>query len=159
MSHSAQEPAGLPIRLSMDDMEPMYRQVEDQLRDLILRGGLPAGSRLPSVRSLAHDLSCSVITTRRAYQDLMYEGLIRTRQGLGAVVADVGVDERRRHRRAAVGAALREAVETGRQMGCSRAELEEIFAAVVHEAGGPGSGPDRARTGRGARRSDGRSGR
>lgn len=137
MSEDGQDSAGsgdrprLPIRVSMDDMDPMYRQVEDQLRDLILRGGLAPGSRLPSVRSLAHDLSCSVITTRRAYHDLMQEGLIRTHQGLGAVVADVGTDERRRHRRTAVRAALWEAVDTGRQMGCSPAEIEEIFASII----------------------------
>lgn len=126
-------PGGLPLRLSMDDAEPLYRQVEEQLRDLIVSGRLASGTPLPSVRALARDLSCSVITTRRAYQDLTNDGLIRTRQGLGAVVADVGTEERAQQRRQAVFAALREAVETGRQMGCSHLEIEEIFTSVVTE--------------------------
>ncbi len=128
--------ASLPIRLSLDDAEPMYRQVEEQMRDLVLSGRLAAGTRLPSVRTLAQELACSVITTRRAYQDLTTEGLIRTRQGLGAVVADVDTAERERHRREVVVAALRQALETGRQLGCSRAELEDMFASVMDEVPG-----------------------
>jgi GntR family transcriptional regulator len=60
----------IPLRLSMDDPQPMYAQIESQLRDFILAGQLPPGTRLPSVRALAGYLACSVITTRRAYEDL-----------------------------------------------------------------------------------------
>lgn len=133
VSRDGQQEARLPLRLSMDDAEPLYRQVEEQLRDLIVSGRLPAGTRLPSVRALARELACSVITTRRAYQDLTHEGLIRTRQGMGAVVADVGDRQREQHRRDVVFAAIRDAVETGRHMGCSQGELEEIFASVVRD--------------------------
>lgn len=133
MSTEDGQQARLPLRLSMDDAEPLYRQVEEQLRDLIVSGRLAPGTHLPSVRALARELACSVITTRRAYQDLTSEGLIRTRQGMGAVVADVGAKQRETHRRRVVFAALREGVETGWQMGCSRSELEEIFAAAVDE--------------------------
>lgn len=134
MSETEGLQARLPLHLSMDDAEPLYRQVEEQLRDLIVSGRLSAGTRLPSVRTLARDLACSVITTRRAYQDLTNDGLIRTRQGLGAVVADVGTEEREQQRRQAVFAELRAAIETGRQMGCSYAEIEEIFASVTDGA-------------------------
>lgn len=124
----------LPIQLSVEDAEPLYRQVEQQLRDLVLSGRLPPGFQLPSVRGLARELSCSVITTRRAYEELTREGLIRTRQGMGAVVANVDAGDRRKHRHDAVYTAVREAVETGRHMGCSRSELEEIFRSVIDEA-------------------------
>lgn len=121
----------LPVRLSVESVEPLYRQLEEQLRDLVVSGRLRPGDQLPSVRALARELECSVITTRRAYQDLAHEGLIHTRQGLGAVVADIGTEERDMHRRKIVATALTDAVETGRQMGCSRAELESIFASVM----------------------------
>ena len=132
MSEDGQQ-ARLPLQLSMDDAEPLYRQVEEQLRDLIVSGRLPSGTRLPSVRALARELACSVITTRRAYQDLTNEGLIRTRQGLGAVVADVGDEQRTQQRREAVYTALREAVTTGLQRGSDRAEIEELFAAAMND--------------------------
>lgn len=117
----------IPIRLSMDDPEPMYRQIESQLRDFILGGQLPPGTKLPSVRALAKDLACSVITTRRAYQDLEGEGFIRTRQGMGTVVARIEEDRMSRHRREPVEAAFREAVRSGRRAGFGEDELKEIF--------------------------------
>lgn len=117
----------IPIRLSMDDSEPMYRQIESQLRDFILGGQLPPGTKLPSVRALAKDLACSVITTRRAYQDLEGEGFIRTRQGMGTVVARIDDDRMSRHRREPVEAAFREAIRSGRRSGFAEDELKEIF--------------------------------
>jgi len=111
----------------MDDPEPMYRQIESQLRDFILSGLLPPGTKLPSVRALAYDLSCSVITTRRAYEDLEREGFIRTRQGMGSVVAEIPEGKMRAHRREAVDGAFREAVRAGRRAGLTEEELREIL--------------------------------
>lgn len=132
----------IPIHLSMDDPEPMYRQIEAQLRDLILGGQLAPGTKLPSVRALANDLSCSVITTRRAYQDLEGEGFIRTRQGMGTIVADIPEEQLSAHRREAVDDAFRGAVRTGRRAGFTEEELRGIFeemlqrdATNVHQGG------------------------
>ena len=122
-------PAGphVPLYLSMDDPEPMYAQIESQLRDFILGGQLPSGTRLPSMRALARDLSCSVITTRRAYDDLEGEGLIRTRQGLGTVVADIPQEKISARRREPVEAAFVEAVRAGRRAGFTGEELRRIL--------------------------------
>jgi GntR family transcriptional regulator len=132
----------IPIHLSMDDPEPMYRQIESQLRDFILSGQLPPGTRLPSMRALASDLSCSVITTRRAYEDLEGEGFIRTRQGRGTLVAEIPEEKLSAHRREAVDGAFREAVRAGRRAGLTEEELREILeetlqrdATNVHQGG------------------------
>ena len=117
----------VPVHLSMDDPEPMYRQIESQLRDFILAGQIPPGTKLPSVRALANDLSCSVITTRRAYQDLEGEGLIRTRQGVGTVVAQIPEEKMRAYRREAVDGAFAEAVRAGRRAGLTEEELRELL--------------------------------
>ncbi len=117
----------LPVHLSMDDPQPMYRQIESQLRDFILSGRLEPGTKLPSVRALASDLSCSVITTRRAYGDLEAEGFIRTRQGRGTVVATIPEEKMRAHRREAVDGAFSEAVRAGRRAGLTEEELREIL--------------------------------
>lgn len=123
----------IPLRLSMDDPEPMYRQIESQLRDFILGGQLPPGTKLPSVRALAKDLACSVITTRRAYQDLEQEGFLRTRQGMGTVVAELAEERMVRHRREPVEAAFREAVRAGGRAGLAEDELREIFEKTLQE--------------------------
>jgi GntR family transcriptional regulator len=117
----------IPVHLSMDDPEPMYRQIESQLRDFILGGQLPPGTKLPSVRALAKDLSCSVITTRRAYQDLEGEGFIRTRQGMGTLVAQIPEEKMSVYRREAVDGAFREAIRAGRRAGLTEEELREIL--------------------------------
>ncbi|MBA2692553.1 MAG: GntR family transcriptional regulator [Rubrobacter sp.] len=117
----------------MDDPEPMYRQIESQLRDFILAGQLPPGTKLPSVRALAKDLACSVITTRRAYQDLEGEGLIRTRQGMGTVVAQIAEESMSRHRREPVEKAFEDAVRAGRRAGFSEGELREVFEETLEK--------------------------
>jgi GntR family transcriptional regulator len=141
MSEEKAQPR-IPVHLSMDDPEPMYRQIEAQLRDFILGGQLPPGTRLPSMRALAQDLLCSVITTRRAYEDLEGEGFIRTRQGMGTVVAQISEEKMAAYRREAVDAAFREAVRAGRRAGLTQEELRGILeemlqreVAEVHQGG------------------------
>ncbi|QYJ15858.1 hypothetical protein Rxycam_01686 [Rubrobacter xylanophilus DSM 9941] len=126
--------ARIPLRLSMDDPEPMYRQIESQLRDFILGGQLPPGTKLPSVRALAKELSCSVITTRRAYQDLEQAGFLRTRQGMGTVVAELDEEVLSRHRREPVEESFREAVRAGVRAGLAAEELREIFEKSLRES-------------------------
>jgi GntR family transcriptional regulator len=118
---------GLSLALSMDDPEPMYRQIEAQLRDFILSGQLPPGTKLPSVRALASDLSCSVITTRRAYQDLEAAGFIRTRHGIGTIVAELDERQMTLHRRGPVEDAFQSAIDAGGRAGLTETELREIF--------------------------------
>lgn len=79
----------LPIRLSKDSREPIYHQIEKQLKALIAGGHLPAGTPLPSIRVLSKDLEISVITIRRAYQDLESQGFIETVHGKGTFVAEI----------------------------------------------------------------------
>jgi GntR family transcriptional regulator len=122
----------IPLHLSIDDPEPMYRQIESQLRDFILSGQLPPGTRLPSMRALASDLSCSVITTRRAYEDLEGAGFILTRPGRGTVVAQISREKMSAHRREPVRAAFKEAVRAGRRAGLTEEELRGMFEATMH---------------------------
>jgi GntR family transcriptional regulator len=123
----------IPLRLSMDDPEPMYAQIESQLRDFILQDVLPPGTKLPSIRALASYLACSVMTTRRAYEDLEREGFIRTRQGMGSVVAEIPEEKMRAHRREPVVAAFREAVRAGRRAGLTEEELREIIEETLQK--------------------------
>ena len=66
---------------------PIYEQISTQIKKEILKGILEEGSALPSIRGLAKDLQVSVITTKRAYDELEKEGFIETMQGKGSFVA------------------------------------------------------------------------
>jgi GntR family transcriptional regulator len=63
------------ILISNSSDEPIYTQIKDQIKDQIIRGELDAGAQLPSIRGLAKDLQISVITSKRAYEELEREGL------------------------------------------------------------------------------------
>ena len=80
------------IVLSNSNPDPFYKQIEDQIRVEIMNGRLKSGVRLPSVRALADQLNVSVITTKRAYDDLESEGIIVTRQGQGTYVAQLELE-------------------------------------------------------------------
>lgn len=77
----------LSVALERDNAVPMVRQLHDHLRDLILTGRLPAGSRLPSTRELSHDLQVSRTVTLDAFGQLAAEGFLETRHGSGHFVA------------------------------------------------------------------------
>jgi GntR family transcriptional regulator len=117
----------LPIQINEQSAEPLYHQIEVQLRALIVSGQLEEGTLLPSIRELAQSVKCSVITVKRVYNDLENEGLLRTRQGTGTYVAKVGDQERDRHRYASVIEALEQAVMAGKRMQCTEDELKELF--------------------------------
>ncbi|CAH1207943.1 hypothetical protein PAECIP111893_02811 [Paenibacillus plantiphilus] len=121
----------IPIQLNEQSAEPMYYQIEVQLRALIVSGQLAEGSLLPSIRELAQTLKCSVITIRRVYQDLENEGLLRTRQGTGTYVAKVGDEMRDVHRRSAVIEALEAAVDAGIRVKCSDQEMLDMLLDVL----------------------------
>ncbi|EFM11246.1 transcriptional regulator, GntR family [Paenibacillus curdlanolyticus YK9] len=123
----------LPINLNENSAEPMYHQIEVQLRALIISGQLANGTLLPSIRELAQMLKCSVITVRRVYQDLEAEGLLRTRQGTGTFVASVQEEERDRHRTAAVVEAMEAAIDAGLRVQLARSEMERIFEQVMND--------------------------
>ncbi|MFF2482953.1 GntR family transcriptional regulator [Paenibacillus sp. NPDC058071] len=124
----------LPIQINEQSAEPLYYQIEVQLRALIVSGQLAEGTLLPSIRELAQLLKCSVITVRRVYQDLEGEGLLRTRQGTGTYVARVEQKEMDRHRLEAVVEAMETAVAAGKLVQCSKEELTEIFREVLDKA-------------------------
>ncbi|HZK33499.1 MAG TPA: GntR family transcriptional regulator [Tissierellaceae bacterium] len=75
------------IIISNASNEPIYEQISSQIKAMIIKGTLDVGEQLPSIRGLARDLQISVITTKRAYDELEKEGFIETMQGKGSFVA------------------------------------------------------------------------
>ena len=128
--------SGLNLTISLDSSTPLYEQIESQLRNLILAGILKAGTTLPSVRALAAETGCSVITTRRAYQDLEQQGLIRTLQGRGTMVADVPDSARKQQLQQPVLKALREARSLAKEAGIDASALRQALDQVIAEGEG-----------------------
>ncbi len=125
----------LPIRLSGATGVPYYRQVVDQLSELIRSGQLAPGSLLPSVRDLAAQLLVSLITIRNAYAELEHAGLIVRRQGFGTYVADDVQVPSAEQSRAEARALLADVVERARRMGVGDGTLREVFTELVPQEG------------------------
>ena len=126
----------LDLQLSNASGVPFYRQIVDQVADMVRAGTLQPGSRLASVRELALQLQVSLITVRRAYADLEAAGLIVRRQGQGTFVAtDVGQAAARQARKDAQ-AALEKAIDRARQLGLDAKEIESIVTHHIHATGG-----------------------
>lgn len=77
----------MEILIKNSSSHPIYEQIYTQIKDLILNGALQEGDALPSIRNLAKDLRISVITTKRAYDELEREGFVNTVAGKGCFVA------------------------------------------------------------------------
>ncbi len=113
--------------------QPIYEQIYSQLKAQIIAGVLTPGEALPSIRALAKDLKISVITTKRAYDELEAEGFLYTVAGKGCFVAEKNLDlireqqlrELEGHLTAAVGLAKSCAVTVEELIGMLRVLLEE----------------------------------
>ena len=75
------------IKINSQSNLPIYEQIVNQMKDELIRGGLKDGEQLPSIRSLAKDAHISVITTKRAYEELEKENLIYSVAGKGFFVS------------------------------------------------------------------------
>ncbi|SEQ00418.1 GntR family transcriptional regulator [Piscibacillus halophilus] len=126
----------LPIKLSEQSREPIYHQIEHQIKALIASGQLETGTPLPSIRALSKDLEVSVITTRRAYQNLEYEGFIKTLQGKGTFVANIHSSLKREIKEDTVVRALKTAIETAYQHNYSKTEINKLFNAILNDQEG-----------------------
>ncbi|MCR6097982.1 GntR family transcriptional regulator [Salipaludibacillus agaradhaerens] len=124
----------LPITINENSRTPIYDQIETQLKALIVSGKLPAGTALPSIRKLASTLSCSVITTRRSYQNLEQHGYIKTVQGKGTFVEEIDIEDQDIQKQEAVKEVLSEAIRIGKSYQYSHDELSRLFQELLKEA-------------------------
>ena len=112
---------------------PLYEQVATAVKREVAAGRLKPGEALPSLRVLAADLMVSLITVKRAYEELERDGVIYSRQGLGAFVAAAGLDQVRGQKAEAAEAALRQAVAAGRAAGLSDKALGAMLQRIIEE--------------------------
>jgi GntR family transcriptional regulator len=123
----------LRIVVSNSSPDPIYEQIARQIRAQILGGELSEGQILPSIRGLARDLQISVITTKRAYEELEREGFLNTVGGKGTFVATQSDQFLREKKMKAVEEKLAEAVDQARLLGVDRDQLSEMLRLLYGE--------------------------
>lgn len=116
----------MEIIISNSSGKPIYEQITDQVKSQIMSGQLKAGDALPSMRALAQRLRISLITTKRAYNDLEAEGFIETVAGKGSFVAAQDPELLREANLKLAEESIRRAVEVAKRGGISKDELTEM---------------------------------
>jgi len=121
------------IIISNSSKDPIYLQIANQIKKEIINGELRENDTLPSIRGLAKELQVSVITTKRAYEELEREGFINTVSGKGTFVASQNKELLREKRMRVIEEKLLEVVEESRALGLDLEDIQEILAILFKE--------------------------
>jgi len=121
------------IIISNSSAEPIYEQIVRQIKKAIITGRLQEGQGLPSIRNLARELQISVITTKRAYEELEREGLIVTVGGKGSFVAGQNREFLREKQLNLLEEKLAAIVKEAQNMGIGKSELQEMLDLLYEE--------------------------
>lgn len=123
----------MDIIISNSSDKPIYEQIAIQIKQMIINGELKPGSPLPSMRLLAKELRISVITTKRAYEDLERDGFIYTVVGKGSFVAEKNMEFIREEQLRIVEEYLSKAVAGAKAGGIGLEEISEILNMLYME--------------------------
>ncbi len=123
----------MDILISNSSGKPIYEQITTQIKNLIFSGKLQPGDALPSMRLLAKELRISVITTKRAYEELERDGFIETVTGKGSFVASQNSELIREEHLRRAEALLSEAADTAKAAGITLEELCQVLAMLYGE--------------------------
>lgn len=118
------------IIISNSGDKPIYEQITDQIKNMIMNGQLKEGMPLPSMRTLAKELRISVITTKRAYEELERDGFIVTMVGKGSFVRAADLRLVREEKLKQIESLLMEAVRVASTSGIERGEVVEMLYLV-----------------------------
>ena len=124
----------MQILISHNSKEPIYEQIYSQIKQSILSGDLPSGYSLPSMRQLAKELEVSVITTKRAYEELEKSGLIYSIVGKGSFVAEQNLEMIMERKRKMIEEQLAAAIQNSKEIGLELNELKVLLALLYEEA-------------------------
>ena len=121
------------IIISNSSDKPIYEQITAQIKVLVMNGELKEGDLLPSMRTLAKELRISVITTKRAYEDLERDGFITTVVGKGSFVRAADIRLVREEKLKQIEDLLSRAIFLARQSAIGREEIEEMIEIIYQE--------------------------
>ena len=123
----------MQIIISNSSKEPIYEQITNQIKSSILSGELQEGAALPSIRRLAKELSISVITTKRAYEELEKAGFIYSVVGKGSFVAEQNLEVMREKKLKIIEEQLSAVIKNSREIGLPFDELLQLVKILNEE--------------------------
>ncbi|HIQ97228.1 MAG TPA: GntR family transcriptional regulator [Candidatus Limivivens merdigallinarum] len=123
----------MKIIINHSSMVPIYEQLIDQIKTMILNEELKENDALPSVRALAKELKISALTVKKAYDNLEEDGFTVTVHGKGTYVAQANKEAQREAQQREVEEDLEAAVSKARRYGMEDGEIRELFALIMEE--------------------------
>ncbi len=123
----------MQIIISNNSKEPIYEQIYAQIKKHILTNELKPGESLPSMRQLARDLDISVITTKRAYEELEKNGFIYSVVGKGSFVSEQNNEMIRERKMKVIEEQLMAAIQNSKEIGIDLPELNELLTILYKE--------------------------
>ncbi|NMH70090.1 GntR family transcriptional regulator [Bacillus sp. RO3] len=117
----------MQIIISNNSKEPIYEQITTQIKSYILSGELKEGTAIPSMRQLAKELQVSVITTKRAYEELEKAGFIYSIVGKGSFIAEQNLEMIKEKKLKAIEEQLTAVITNSKEIGISLDELQELL--------------------------------
>lgn len=121
------------LLINNSSMKPIYEQIIDQIKHLIVTGELLDETPLPSVRTLSKELKISALTVKKAYDRLETDGFIITVHGKGSFVAPANPNLLMEENRKQVEADLEKAIQKGRDCGMTTTDIKELFNLILEE--------------------------
>lgn len=123
----------MQIIISNNSKEPIYEQITNQIKSAILSGELLEGTSIPSMRKLAQDLQISVITTKRAYEELEKAGFIYSIVGKGSFVAEQDLEFIKEKKLKVIEEQLHAVITNSREIGLSLDKLQQLIKILYEE--------------------------
>ena len=121
----------MKIIINHSSMVPIYEQVVEQIKTMIVQGELKADDALPSVRTLSKEIKISALTVKKAYDQLEEEGLTVTVHGKGTYVAATNGARLVEEQRKEVEEEFDKSIQKAKRYGMSKEEIREIFELMI----------------------------
>lgn len=112
---------------------PLYEQIKNAIKENILKNKVGEGEQLPSVRTLSKDLKVSILTVKKAYDELEEEGFVESRQGLGTFVAGKDSEVKREELQKELENHLQEAIKISADLDLDKETILELFEFLYKE--------------------------
>lgn len=123
----------MEIIINHTSMQPIYEQIAERIKGMVMEGSLKEGEMLPSVRTMAKELKISALTVKKAYDFLEEEGFVVTVHGKGSFIAEHNQNLMMEERRKETEAALEQVIRRSRQGRLSDEEIRELFELIMEE--------------------------
>lgn len=124
----------MKIIINNSSMQPIYEQIVEQIKELILSDELKEETILPSVRSLSKELKISALTVKKAYDRLEEDGFVVTIHGKGSFIAPANHEFRLEEQKKEVETDLEMAIRKGRSCGMKNQEIRELFDLIMEDS-------------------------